>query len=183
MQACDPVLPATAFNRLADNWRPLFAIAQTAGGDWPRLALDAFTRLSSKAPLAAPESNGAGPAAPKSNGEGNGAAPITKSRSIGTASLTKPKDEELDLTLLADIRQIFAQSGLTRISSKQLLAALCVLRDGHWDSAFRTPRSGFQWLARQLRGFGIATHTMRIGGQRSKGYALADFAEAFARLP
>jgi hypothetical protein len=25
-------------NRAADNWRPLFAIADTAGGDWPRLA-------------------------------------------------------------------------------------------------------------------------------------------------
>jgi len=180
LQACDPVLPATAFNRLADNWRPLFAIAQTAGGDWPRLALDAFTRLSTKAPLAAPESNG----------DGNGAGPITngvrtlgrKSRSIGTASLTKTKDEVLDLTLLADIRQIFVQSGSTRMSSKELLAALCALRDGHWHSAFCTPRSGFHWLARQLSGFGIASHTMRIGGQRSKGYELADFEGAFSRF-
>jgi len=173
LQACDPVLPATAFNRLADNWRPLFAIAQTAGGDWPRLALDAFARLSTTAPLDAPESNG----------DGNGAGPITKSRSIGTASLTKPKDEDLDLTLLADIRQIFAHSGVTRTSSKQLLAALCALREGHWHSGFRTPRSAFHWLSRQLSGFGIASHTMRIGGHRSKGYDLADFAEAFARLP
>ena len=35
LKACKPVLPATAFNRLADNWRPLFAIAQLADGDWP----------------------------------------------------------------------------------------------------------------------------------------------------
>lgn len=31
----DPVLPDKVRNRLADKWRPLFAIAQIAGGDWP----------------------------------------------------------------------------------------------------------------------------------------------------
>jgi hypothetical protein len=41
-------LPPSAFNRLADNWRPLFAIAETAGGDWPRRAADAFTKLTGK---------------------------------------------------------------------------------------------------------------------------------------
>jgi len=40
-----PVLPPAAYNRLADNWRPLFAIAQLAGGDWPERALEAFTSL------------------------------------------------------------------------------------------------------------------------------------------
>jgi hypothetical protein len=48
LQACDPPLPATAFNRLADNWRPLFAIAQVAGGVWPGLALDAFKHLTTQ---------------------------------------------------------------------------------------------------------------------------------------
>src|SRR5438045_2040209 len=38
-------MPPSAYNRLADNWRPLFAIAQTAGGDWPRRALEAFNQL------------------------------------------------------------------------------------------------------------------------------------------
>jgi hypothetical protein len=39
---CKPSLPSGAFNRLADNWRPLLAVAQVAGGDWPARALDAF---------------------------------------------------------------------------------------------------------------------------------------------
>jgi len=30
----DPALPATLNDRCADNWRPLMAIASTAGGDW-----------------------------------------------------------------------------------------------------------------------------------------------------
>jgi len=43
-------MPPTAFNRLADNWRPLFAIAEIAGGDWPQRALAAFTALSAPQP-------------------------------------------------------------------------------------------------------------------------------------
>ena len=32
----EPELPPILFNRLGDNWRPLFAIAQIVGGQWPR---------------------------------------------------------------------------------------------------------------------------------------------------
>src|SRR5260221_14749833 len=45
LQACNPPMPPSAYNRLADNWRPLFAIAQAAGGEWPRRALEAFNHL------------------------------------------------------------------------------------------------------------------------------------------
>jgi putative DNA primase/helicase len=45
LEECDPVLPPNVFNRLADNWRPLFAIAEIVGGDWPIRASHAFTQL------------------------------------------------------------------------------------------------------------------------------------------
>jgi putative DNA primase/helicase len=48
IEACDPQLPDGAYNRLADNWRPLFAIAEIAGGDWPRRAAAAFARLATE---------------------------------------------------------------------------------------------------------------------------------------
>lgn len=48
LESCDPVLPSGAFNRLADNWRPLFAIAEVAGGDWPQRAAAAFAKLTAK---------------------------------------------------------------------------------------------------------------------------------------
>lgn len=35
---CSPKLPDGVRNRLADKWEPLFAIAETAGGDWPKRA-------------------------------------------------------------------------------------------------------------------------------------------------
>ena len=35
LQAIDPDIPEELGNRTADNWRPLIAIADAAGGDWP----------------------------------------------------------------------------------------------------------------------------------------------------
>jgi hypothetical protein len=46
--SADPTLPESVFNRQADNWRPLFAIAEVAGGDWPERCTDAFAKLSSQ---------------------------------------------------------------------------------------------------------------------------------------
>lgn len=48
IEASDPILPSRAFNRLADNWRPLFAIAEVAGGDWPQRVAHAFTLLTTQ---------------------------------------------------------------------------------------------------------------------------------------
>jgi putative DNA primase/helicase len=49
LEACEPMLPSGAFNRLADNWRPLFAIAEIAGGGWPQRVEAAFAKLTNKA--------------------------------------------------------------------------------------------------------------------------------------
>jgi putative DNA primase/helicase len=38
VRVADPDIPAGTFNRLADNWRPLLAIADAAGGEWPKRA-------------------------------------------------------------------------------------------------------------------------------------------------
>jgi Protein of unknown function (DUF3631)/BT4734-like, N-terminal domain len=45
IEACDPKLPDGVFNRLADNWRPLFAIAEVAGDDWPQRVATALFEL------------------------------------------------------------------------------------------------------------------------------------------
>jgi len=51
LETCDPKLPECAYNRLADNWRPLFAVAEIAGGDWPQRVSDAFNKLTAKTDL------------------------------------------------------------------------------------------------------------------------------------
>jgi hypothetical protein len=46
LTTCDPAMPETLNDRAADNWRPLLAIADTAGGEWPvraRQAMQAMT--------------------------------------------------------------------------------------------------------------------------------------------
>jgi putative DNA primase/helicase len=48
LEAADPFLPDGVFNRLADNWRPLFAIAEIAGSDWPQRCATAFAKLTSR---------------------------------------------------------------------------------------------------------------------------------------
>jgi putative DNA primase/helicase len=45
LSACDPKLPSDAVSRLADNWRPLFAIAEVLGGEWIGRANAAFNAL------------------------------------------------------------------------------------------------------------------------------------------
>ena len=42
----DPEIPDVLNDRAADNWRPLLAIADLAGGDWPKKARDAARVLS-----------------------------------------------------------------------------------------------------------------------------------------
>lgn len=42
----DPEVPSELHDRAADNWRPLLAIAEVAGGDWPKRARQAALVLS-----------------------------------------------------------------------------------------------------------------------------------------
>ncbi len=45
----DPVMPDALANRPADNWRPLIAIADAAGGEWPKRARTAALIMSGEA--------------------------------------------------------------------------------------------------------------------------------------
>jgi len=46
----DPQIPEALNDRAADNWRPLLAIADLAGGEWPQLARQACLTLSGESP-------------------------------------------------------------------------------------------------------------------------------------
>jgi len=45
LRNADPELPEGLHDRARDNWRPLVAIADLAGGDWPKLAREAAIAL------------------------------------------------------------------------------------------------------------------------------------------
>jgi hypothetical protein len=140
LQACDPVLPAGAFNRLADNWRPLFAVAQLAGGHWPQRAAAAFASLTVKS----------------------------------------TPQQHFVLTLIADIRSLFAQSGAQRMFSTDLANSLRAVHNRPYS---QPPQITAIRLARRLAKLGIHSKAVRIGQHRAKGYDRADFADVFAHLP
>ena len=48
LRQIDPKIPPTLSSRRADNWRPLLAIAEMAGGDWPERAWNAAEALNSR---------------------------------------------------------------------------------------------------------------------------------------
>jgi putative DNA primase/helicase len=50
--AAEPEMPTGIYNREADNWKPLLAIADTAGGEWPGRARDAAMRRHAAADVA-----------------------------------------------------------------------------------------------------------------------------------
>jgi len=86
---------------------------------------------------------------------------------------------------LSAIRDIFAQSGAIRISSKQLVAALGALRSAPGsqltDSLTHSPITP-RLLALRLSPFGIHPHNIQVNGRQSKGYDLTDFTAAFSRF-
>jgi putative DNA primase/helicase len=45
LKSSDPDVPASLHDRAADNWTPLLAISDVAGGDWPSMARKAAQRL------------------------------------------------------------------------------------------------------------------------------------------
>jgi putative DNA primase/helicase len=90
--------------------------------------------------------------------------------------------QSIGTLLLADIRQIFAEAGIQRISSKELVEELCSLTDRPWKTAYRNNPITEMWLARQLREFEISPKTLRVGQTRAKGYELPNFTNAFTRF-
>ena len=141
----DPVMPESAHNRLADNWRPLFAIAQAVGGSWREKVHLSFEHMNSD--TQADEAQGMGS------------------------------------TLLADIRNLYEESGSQKIFSAAIVGRLIEIEGRPWAEYGRAqkPISKNQ-LARLLGRFKIKSTSLRIGSDIAKGYNLAAFSEAFERF-
>ena len=175
LKACEPGLPPTAFNRLADNWRPLFAIAQIAGAPWPELALASFNKLTNPLLTEGKSRSEIGISLPPLfQVQGSAVQSSTVQGSSANSDLTNSNFTDCPGSqLLADIRQIFTQSNASRLSSAQIVRALCALPDRTYAqrwSISSEPRR----LAGILRPFGINPRTLRFDGRLAKGYLLAD---------
>lgn len=130
-------------DRAADNWRPLLAIANAVGGDWPKRALAASQKL---------------------------------------ATSQVADDASTGAMLLADIREIFAETGQIGVASQDICNELAKLDHRPWsawkyDKAAITPRQ----ISEILRPFGIRSKNIRLSTGQFKGYAPEDFTDAFER--
>lgn len=137
-----PALPESLNDRAQDNWEPLLAIAEVAGGVWTDLARKAALKLS---------------------GADN------PSQSIGTE-------------LLMDIQEVFDAKRVTRITTADLITALCGDDEKPWITFNRGKPMNPRQLARKLDGYGIKSKNLKIGyGDVKKGFDSNQFEEAFSR--
>jgi len=126
-------------NRDADNWRPLFAIADLIGSDWPDRAREA------------------------------------------AAALTPKDSESIGPMLLGDIKAVFDDGSVDRLSSAEICTALCEMEGKPWAD-WKGKNLTTNQLARLLKPFSIVTNTtVRVGTKTAKGYYRRDFEAAWQR--
>jgi len=84
--------------------------------------------------------------------------------------------------LLADIKKVFSEKGVDRISSVDLAEALGKMEDSPWAEwgKHEKPITGPQ-VARQLDRYDIHPHSIRDGAKVFKGYEASDFEDAWSR--
>ena len=136
-----PPLPEALNDRAQDNWEPLLAIADCAGGKWPELARNTALTLSS----------------------------------------AEHESPSLSAELLSDIKKVFEYKLTDRISTTELITALCKDEEKPWATYNRGKQLSSRQLSKQLSEYGIASKSMRIEGVVSRGFELQQFSDAFAR--
>jgi len=99
----------------------------------------------------------------------------------GDLAFVGDDDQSARVTLLADIRAIFAERHADRLPSAELVAALIAIEGRAWAEWRGGKAITANGLARLLAPFGIKPGTIRIGGETPKGYQLSQFEDAFAR--
>ena len=137
----NPAIPENLNDREQDNWEPLLAIAEAAGGHWPETARHAAVALSQ-------------------NGE---------------------EQSSNAIKLLSDIRQIFSKIENERISTVELIEALCSGEERPWSTFKQGAKITARQVANMLHGFDIKSKSIRIYGRVMKGYELQDFEDNFQR--
>ncbi len=140
--AARPAPAAGLGDRAQDCWEPLFAIADEAGGEWPRQARTAAVALHG----------------------------------------VEEETPSIGVELLRDVEVAFKERGASRLASRALLEILTGDDEAPWATWNRGKPMSVRQLAARLSEFGITPKTTRLpNGDRLKGYALVDFADAFAR--
>jgi uncharacterized protein DUF3631 len=149
----DPEMPAGIINREADNWRPLLAIADEAGREWPERA-----RKAAEAAHVAAADDGAS----------------RLELLLGDIrDIFIPKNEK---------GEPIKERAAAEMPSADLVKALVALEGRPWAELGKNRKPLTQnGLARRLKSPGIIPKNVGPEDARVRGYILADFKEAFER--
>jgi hypothetical protein len=154
--ALEPAMPPGIYNREADNWKPLLAIADAAGGEWPQRARDAAL----KSHVAA----------------GAGDASMVELLLGDIRGVFASKGKE------STVADMFTKKVEVEISSADLGKALVAMEGRPWAELGKsrkplTPHG----LANRLKPLAIGPGNVGPEDARVRGYKLTQFEEAFAR--
>jgi len=153
--AHDPDMPPGIINREADNWRPLLAIADEAGGEWHERARAAV--------LALHATGGSDDASRLELLLGDIRVIFAEQGAVPAAEL-------------------FATSAGLEIPSADLVKALVALESRPWAEMGKSREPMTQnRLARMLKPISVAPKNVGPEDARVRGYLLVDFKEAFER--
>ncbi len=112
------------------------------------------------------------------------AGPAWVKRATEAALVLSRKNEESVSTgneLLSDIQYVFESKGVDRISTADLITALIADDEKPWATYNRGKPLSPRQLSKQLAAYNIKTKTVRFKQATPKGFALAQFEDAFAR--
>jgi hypothetical protein len=93
-------------------------------------------------------------------------------------SVAGEAEASLGLQLLADLQAIFGDAD--EMATKDIIAALCALDEAPWADIRGKPLDA-RGLSHRLRQYGIKRKHLRFGDKTLKGYAKADFIDAWRR--
>jgi hypothetical protein len=152
--SCNPKLPEQLFNRIADNWRPLFKIAEIAGGEWPRRCTQALVKLTTR----------------EDERENLRVMVLADIQQVFTGEWPPPGEGISPLP----VESVF---------TKDLLEKLAEMKERPWSEICKGKPITARWLAGTLSAFGIRSHNIWDGEkqEQAKGYERAQFDDVFAR--
>jgi Protein of unknown function (DUF3631) len=155
--AMEPAMPGDLVNRAADNWLPLLAIADAAGGEWKERARAAATGLSAGAPSDSLEML------------------LSDIRDVfyGRAEPQEPPK----------LSRAISKRPLKEMKSAELVEALTAIPGHPWGEVGKSKKPLTQHqLASRLRPLRIMTKKLHPPGEASaNGYLFADLEAAFER--
>lgn len=100
---------------------------------------------------------------------------------VTLVTATQQRPLSIGVQLLADVRTVFDQLGVDKMTTEQLVHELCDLEESRWRTIRKGEALDARGLAVRLGKYGIGSKPQRQGETVFKGYARAQFVDAWSR--